>query len=205
MDANVLNKFKVFYSKNDLIFLEGDEALSLFYILSGKVVLSKRLDGTKRILAVLGAGDVFGELALTPQAVRITNARATEDTFVIKLEDKIVYELMTQNSDFMMAVIKAMGQRIVSLTNSLSPQNTNEFDPIFKSYMEKFLRKKYGYGLIDPQKLSFFTDELYRFISSIEEINKDNLLSILEELEENNIIEKMGEVILIKELKYFLP
>ena len=204
MDANVLNKFKVFYSKNDLIFLEGDEALSLFYILSGKVVLSKRLDGTKRILAVLGAGDVFGELALTPQAVRITNARATEDTFVIKLEDKIVYELMIQNSDFMMAVIKAMGQRIVS-TNSLSPQNTNEFDPIFKAYMEKFLRKKYGYGHIDPQKLSFFTDELYRFISSIEEINKDNLLSILEELEENNIIEKMGEVILIKELKYFLP
>ncbi len=59
------------YAKNHQIFLQGDPADALFYIQKGKIkltVVSKQ--GKEAVVAILGAGDFFGEGCLAGQPVR---------------------------------------------------------------------------------------------------------------------------------------
>lgn len=49
------------FGPRSVIFLEGDEARSIFQVIDGAVMLYKLLpDGRRQVVEVLGAGDVFG-------------------------------------------------------------------------------------------------------------------------------------------------
>jgi CRP/FNR family cyclic AMP-dependent transcriptional regulator len=57
--------------KDTVVFHAGDEADAVFVISSGKVkVVTTSTDGKEFILTVLGAGQVFGEMALIEAAPR---------------------------------------------------------------------------------------------------------------------------------------
>ena len=63
------------YGENALIFSQGDPADAIFYIRIGKVkltVLSKQ--GKEAVVAILGAGDFFGEGCLAGQPIRMATA-----------------------------------------------------------------------------------------------------------------------------------
>jgi CRP-like cAMP-binding protein len=61
------------------IFQYGDPGDKLFIILSGKVRISREVAGMgEEALAVLGAGDVFGEMAILDESPRSADARVHE-------------------------------------------------------------------------------------------------------------------------------
>lgn len=61
-----------------VVFEEGSEGMSLYFISSGRVRIAKRsADGASHDLAVLCAGDFFGEMALTEEASRSASAIAS--------------------------------------------------------------------------------------------------------------------------------
>jgi CRP/FNR family transcriptional regulator, cyclic AMP receptor protein len=61
------------------IFQYGDPGDKLFVILDGKVRISREVSGLgEEALAVLGAGEVFGEMALLDESPRSADARAHE-------------------------------------------------------------------------------------------------------------------------------
>ena len=56
------------YSENRVIFLQGDPADAIFYLRRGKVKLTvTSREGKEAIVAVLGAGEFFGEGCLAGQ------------------------------------------------------------------------------------------------------------------------------------------
>jgi CRP/FNR family cyclic AMP-dependent transcriptional regulator len=69
------------------IFAQADPADALFYIQKGKVkltVISSR--GKQAVIAMLGAGDFFGEGCLAGQSVRMSSATAMGECSLIRLE-----------------------------------------------------------------------------------------------------------------------
>lgn len=75
------------YRKGDPIFAQGDAADSLFYIQKGKVKLSVvSKSGKEAVIALLNAGDFFGEGCLALQSLRIASASALSDVSVLRLE-----------------------------------------------------------------------------------------------------------------------
>lgn len=72
---------------NEVIFSQADPADALFYIQNGKVrltVISKR--GKEAVVAILGAGDFFGEGSLAGQSVRTSSAAAMGECSLVRIE-----------------------------------------------------------------------------------------------------------------------
>lgn len=66
-----------------MVFDEGDDGEAIYAIVSGEVEILRHEGGRQQRLAVLAAGEVFGELALLDQAPRAAQARATADCVLV--------------------------------------------------------------------------------------------------------------------------
>src|ERR1700727_3567296 len=65
------------YLKDQIVFRQGDSSDSVFYIQSGKVkktVVSEQ--GKEAVVAILGAGDFFGEGSLAGEVLRLSTVSA---------------------------------------------------------------------------------------------------------------------------------
>ena len=75
------------YSKNEIIFSQATVADALFYILAGTVILRVvSSSGKEAIVAILGAGDFFGEGCLRGQTFRTSTAVAMTDCSIVRVE-----------------------------------------------------------------------------------------------------------------------
>ncbi|WP_426103660.1 cyclic nucleotide-binding domain-containing protein [Massilia sp. TSP1-1-2] len=61
---------------DEIVFDEGEEGQALYLITAGRVVISQAHDSAFRMVAELGPGAVFGDLALLDDTARNAQARA---------------------------------------------------------------------------------------------------------------------------------
>jgi CRP-like cAMP-binding protein len=74
------------YGKNQTVYRQGEPADSVFYIQKGKAkvtVLSEQ--GKEAVVAVLGAGDFFGEGCLTGQPLRLATVSALTECEITRI------------------------------------------------------------------------------------------------------------------------
>ncbi|MEO6121071.1 MAG: Crp/Fnr family transcriptional regulator [Acidimicrobiales bacterium] len=65
--------------RNAMIFAEGDPAETLYLVLSGRVAIANRsADGRESVVALMDAGDLFGEMGLFDGEGRSAGARALD-------------------------------------------------------------------------------------------------------------------------------
>jgi CRP/FNR family transcriptional regulator, cyclic AMP receptor protein len=83
------------YRTDRTIFRQGQPADSLFYLRRGKVKLTAiSPQGKEAIVAILGAGEFFGEGCLAGQRLRIAAAVAMTDCTVEKIERSMMVRLL---------------------------------------------------------------------------------------------------------------
>lgn len=71
------------YEVGEYIFREGDLGDALYILAQGTVEVVKQQDGTETVLAQLGPGDIFGELALLQRTSRSASVRCKTPVDVI--------------------------------------------------------------------------------------------------------------------------
>src|SRR6202035_5854339 len=74
------------YRKDQIVFRQGDPSDAVFYIQSGKVkktVVSEQ--GKEAVVAVLGAGDFFGEGCLAGEALRLSTVSALTKCVIARI------------------------------------------------------------------------------------------------------------------------
>ena len=90
------------------IFQYGDPGDKLFIILEGKVRISREVAGMgEEALAVLGAGQVFGEMALLDEAPRSADARAHERCRLLVITKDAFEDLLFMHKDLAYEVLWA--------------------------------------------------------------------------------------------------
>jgi CRP/FNR family cyclic AMP-dependent transcriptional regulator len=83
------------YAGNDTIFMQGQPADSLYFLLRGKVRLSVTTqEGKEAIVATLGSGEFFGEGCLAGQPVRMATAIAVGDCTLTSVEKPMMLRLL---------------------------------------------------------------------------------------------------------------
>ncbi len=95
LDTVGVGRFIGKYQAGETVFLQGDPADAVFYIQKGKVqitVLSKQ--GKEGVIAVLGAGEFFGEGCLAAQPLHIATATVTSDSAIVKIEKQTMIRVL---------------------------------------------------------------------------------------------------------------
>ncbi len=89
------------YPAGQSIFSQGDPANAVFYILTGRVKLTVvSTSGKEAVIAHLPAASFFGEASLAGQPARISSAYALESSSIIRIEKKVMQDLIHREPEF---------------------------------------------------------------------------------------------------------
>jgi CRP/FNR family transcriptional regulator, cyclic AMP receptor protein len=99
--------------KKNVVFQEGEAGEILLIILSGKVkVLLSGNDGQEFILAMLGPGNFFGEMAILESAPRSASVMTVEPCEFLLLSQKDLTALLTKYPGIALKILKNLSQRL---------------------------------------------------------------------------------------------
>ncbi len=70
----------------EAVFNEGDIGSAFYVVISGEVVVQTQRNGESVVLATLGTGECFGEMALVRNDVRSASVVATRDSVTMRFE-----------------------------------------------------------------------------------------------------------------------
>jgi NADH dehydrogenase len=109
--ANVTDRVgKSHFQPGDYVFREGDPSNNFYIIESGEVEVVKNADKKdEKVLAILGAGDFFGEMALLDHRSRTSAIRARTELEVTVMGKKIfeqISSVLTPFKDFLADAVK---------------------------------------------------------------------------------------------------
>jgi CRP/FNR family transcriptional regulator, cyclic AMP receptor protein len=101
-------------SSDDTIFMQGQAAESVYFLLKGKVRLTVATpEGKEAIVATLGAGDFFGEGCLGGQSMRMATATSVGASRLISVEKPVMLRMLHEESGFAALFVTHLLARIV--------------------------------------------------------------------------------------------
>ena len=109
------------FTRGQVVFAEGDPGDRLYVIVDGKIKLGTTSnDGRESLLAVLGPGEMFGELSLFDPGPRTATATALTETTLLGLGHEALGPWLTGRPGVAQALLKALAQRLRRTNENLS-------------------------------------------------------------------------------------
>lgn len=108
-------------SRGDELFVEGDPGEHLYVIVEGKIKLgTASSDGRESLLAVLGPGEMFGELSLFDPGPRTATATAIVDSKVLGLGHEDLGPWLSGRPAVSQELLKSLAQRLRRTNEALA-------------------------------------------------------------------------------------
>jgi CRP-like cAMP-binding protein len=109
------------YPRGATIFREGEPGDRLFVIGEGKIKLGRRSkDGRENLLAVLGPGEMFGELSLFDPGPRTASATVVADTVLLELDHADLISWLELHPTVAKHLLQALGRRLRRTNETLA-------------------------------------------------------------------------------------
>jgi CRP/FNR family transcriptional regulator, cyclic AMP receptor protein len=151
------------FRKKQMIYAEGQRPKAVYYILSGKIKISKSSkDGKELITSVLGENDFFGYTYILENINYGENAQVLEDAQLMLIPKDEFISLTTNDTQIAKQFIKIITKNILDKEEGLVNLAYNS------------LRRKVAYGLI--QTLDKYKKEQNK--NEIVELSRENLAQI---------------------------
>jgi CRP/FNR family transcriptional regulator, cyclic AMP receptor protein len=111
---DLADKFHVVrYRRGEVLFREGEPAERMFLIAEGRVKLTTASPaGQELLIAVLGRGQIFGELGVVDRGPREMDARAMEDMTVFSLTGDQFWTVIEGRPALARRMLELMGRRL---------------------------------------------------------------------------------------------
>ena len=104
---------KKLFREGEIVFKEGDQGNSAFLVEYGTIEVSKTVDGEKVSLATLRQGEMFGEMALIDDDVRMASAKAVDGAAELLVVSREMFQKKMDNLDpFTRGLIKILADNV---------------------------------------------------------------------------------------------
>jgi serine/threonine-protein kinase len=99
------------FEKNEPIVREGERGDAAYIIVSGKCAVIQTIAGSEQVVRQLGAGDVFGEMAILSAGPRTASVVAMEPTVVLVLTQAALEQEMAALKPWMATLLKSVASK----------------------------------------------------------------------------------------------
>jgi len=134
-EAQLFEKFGQEFPAGYVLFEEGDTGDKMYLIQSGSVRIIKHLEGREKTLAVIPAGEFFGEMAILLNEPRSAGAVVGDDAKLLVIDSNTFEAMVKSNGEIAYRIIRKLAQRIKETNAQL------EMTPIAKSFIALCARR----------------------------------------------------------------
>lgn len=135
------------FPKRALVFDQGDSARVVYLIKRGRVRLSRiTQDGKEVTIAILGAGDFFGEETLFESAARTTIATCLEETLLCSARADDLFALLNADPTLALNVAKMLSSR---LGDASATMEDLAYAKVTDRLMHLFGRLAHEHGIVE--------------------------------------------------------
>src|SRR5207248_7132064 len=108
----LFQRFGKEFKKGDVLFREGEPGREMYVIQAGKVNITKKVRETEKILATLGAGEFFGEMAILNNKPRSAGAVMAENGKLLVIDPRTFEAMIRGNVEIAVRLIKKLSDRL---------------------------------------------------------------------------------------------
>lgn len=175
------------YKKGEYIYLPDDLSDRIFFLTEGRVKIGSYGDdaGKEITKAILGVGEVFGELSLIGEQKRRDFAYVMEDAVVCAITVEEMKTLMRDRSELVVFMMKMMGSRMLELENRLESLVFKDSRTRIIEYLYELASKKgqrVGYETLVRKFLT------HQEIANLTATSRQTVNTVLNDLRNKNII-----------------
>ncbi|HKK75444.1 MAG TPA: Crp/Fnr family transcriptional regulator [Saprospiraceae bacterium] len=186
------------YKKGAYLFLPEELANRIFFLTEGRIKIGAYGESGKEITkAILGPGEVFGEMALVGEDKRRDFAYAMEDTTVCIVTVEEMRGLMREHNALSLFLMKIMGSRMMEMESRLESL-------VFKDSRSRVIEFLHDLGKKKGKPVGFEV-EVRKFmthqeIANLTATSRQTVTTILNELRNKNIITFNRRRLLIRDM-----
>jgi CRP-like cAMP-binding protein len=100
------------FASGTVLFREGEPGREMYVLQSGKVSISKNVRDVEKVLAVLGPGEFFGEMAIISNKPRTATATVTETARLLVIDPRTFEAMIRGNAEIAVRLIKKLSDRL---------------------------------------------------------------------------------------------
>jgi CRP-like cAMP-binding protein len=114
MSDSLAARFGREFEPGEVLFREGEPGEVMYVIQSGAVRIQKHVGGHDKLLAVLGPGEFFGEMAILNGKPRTATATVSDRARCIVIDSRTLQEMVARSSEIALRLIKKLAKRLDS-------------------------------------------------------------------------------------------
>lgn len=186
------------YSKGEYIYMPDQNSDRVYFITSGRIKIGTFGESGKEITkAILGKGEVFGELSLVGENLRRDFAYAMEDTELCIVTVDEMKTLLKDHNGLSMFMMKIMGSRVLAMESRLESL-------VFKDSRSRIVEYLYDLVKSEGQRIgyewvvrNFIT---HQDIANLTATSRQTVTTVLNELRTNNLLTFNRKRLLVRDI-----
>ncbi len=184
-------------AKGAVIFTKGDPGTSMMAVMAGRVrVSSISSDGREVTLNVIGAGEIFGEIALLDGKPRSADATTLEDTVLMIVERKHFLPFMLRNAALVERMLEVLCDRL--RRTSLALEELALFDlPVRLARLITKLSHDYGRPVADGTRIDMKLSQ--RDLATLVASSRETVNKQLRGWREQGVVDLVAGYIVVKD------
>jgi len=197
-DKMVSKKFE----NGNLIFLEESEGKNLFFVVEGSVKVTRlSKDGREVILAMLNAGDFFGEMSLLDGEARSANVIALEKTEVLSLNRNDFLVVLHDYPKIAIQLLKEMTSRLRKSDRQIVSLSLSDAEKRIALCIVRFADEQ---GIIKNGQVTIPKIPIQQDIANMAGTSRETVSRAMSLLTEEKYIERNGKELKILNYKSFI-
>lgn len=108
----LFQRFGKEFRRGDVLFREGEPGKEMYVVQSGRVNITKTVRDTEKILATLGPGEFFGEMAILNNKPRSAGAVMADDGKLLVIDPRTFEAMIRGNVEIAVRLIKKLSDRL---------------------------------------------------------------------------------------------
>jgi len=185
--------------KNEYIYVPDQQSDTIYFITEGRVKIGSYSDDGKEITkAILGKGEVFGELSLVGQTTRHDFAVAVEETAVCCLKAGEMKNIIRDHSSMSMFFMKMMGSKVLDMENRLESLVFKDSRSRIVEHIVDMVNKRgqrVGYEWVIRNMLT------HQEIANLTATSRQTVTTVLNELRSADILTFNRKRLLVRDLE----